>query len=63
MHTQLRFIFNFKLNYFLEETSFFPLCKIFSRIFSVMRYVGFTPVSPKPPEERVLPVSKGLSEA
>ena len=29
----------------------------------VIRYVGFTPVAPKLPEARVLPVNKGLSEA
>ena len=29
----------------------------------VIKYVGFTPVVPKPPEANVLPVSKGLSEA
>lgn len=33
------------------------------KILSVIKYVGFTPVVPKPPEARVLPVSKGLSEA
>ena len=50
-------------NYFLAEVSFAPLCKIFSKIFNVIRYVGFTPVNPKPPEESVEPVSNGLSEA
>jgi len=27
----------------------------------VIKYVGFTPVVPKPPDARVLPVSIGLS--
>ena len=29
----------------------------------VIKYVGFTPVVPNPPEANVLPVSKGLSDA
>ena len=29
----------------------------------VIKYVGFTPVVPSPPEASVLPVSRGLSEA
>lgn len=33
------------------------------KILSVIKYVGFTPVVPNPPDARVLPVSKGLSEA
>jgi hypothetical protein len=32
-------------------------------ISTVIKYVGFTPVVPKPPDARVLPVSNGLSEA
>ena len=28
----------------------------------MIKYVGFTPVVPNPPEASVLPVSKGLSE-
>ena len=50
-------------NYFLAEASFLPLLKIFSRILNVIRYVGFTPVRPNPPEDNVLPVSSGLSDA
>ena len=33
------------------------------KILSVIKYVGFTPVVPNPPEAKVLPVSKGLSDA
>lgn len=33
------------------------------KILSVIKYVGFTPVVPNPPDAKVLPVSKGLSEA
>ena len=33
------------------------------KILSVIKYVGFTPVVPSPPEAKVLPVSKGLSDA
>ena len=37
--------------------------RIFPSIFSVTRYVGRTPASPKGPEARVREVSRGLSEA
>ena len=33
------------------------------KILSVIKYVGFTPVVPNPPEANVLPVSSGLSDA
>lgn len=33
------------------------------KILSVIKYVGFTPVVPNPPEANVLPVSNGLSDA
>jgi hypothetical protein len=39
------------------------MLKICSNIFIVIKYVGLTPVVPKPPEASVLPVSKGLSDA
>ena len=45
--------------YFFNEAE----AKIFSKILKVIKYVGFTPVNPKPPEDSVEPVSKGLSEA
>lgn len=35
----------------------------FSKILYVIRYVGRTPSIPNAPDARVLPVSKGLSEA
>jgi hypothetical protein len=37
--------------------------KICSSIFFVIAYVGITPDIPNPPEAKVAPVSKGLSEA
>lgn len=37
--------------------------KICFKILSVIKYVGFTPVVPNPPEANVLPVSNGLSDA
>ena len=52
---------------FLCEFALILLCyfilKICSKIFIVIKYVGFTPVVPKPPDASVLPVSKGLSDA
>jgi hypothetical protein len=39
------------------------MLKICSKILIVIKYVGFTPVVPNPPEANVLPVSSGLSDA